>query len=123
MVKIYIHSDWSDVHAELDRLEGMPDEAITARLDAVLTAALVEAKVGTHVITGSLKNSGRENSETTGHRWEGTIEFGGPSPGFPHDPVKYAGYEKARGGSHDFMEPIYHYHEAFREALREGLEG
>lgn len=27
------------------------------------------------------------------------------------------------GGTHNFMEPVYHYHEAFREAVREGLEG
>lgn len=123
MVRINFHSNWDDVLSELDRLEGLPDEAAVARLDAVLTAGFLATKAITHVITGSLKNSGRESTSVHGHTWEGSITYGGPSPGFPHDPVKYAYYEQRRRGSHDFMAPVYELHEALREAVREGLQG
>lgn len=121
-IKITIHSDWSEIFDELDRIDGMPNDVMTARLDAVLEMAFLETKAITHVITGSLKNSGREDSDSNGHKWEGTITYGGPSPGFPHDPVRYAGYEQDRGGTHDMLHPAYLYYEAFREAVREGLE-
>lgn len=121
-MSIYIHSDWSSIDAELDRLEGMPDLPTQALLDAVLTSAFFATQAEVHIITGSLKGSGNAYSESDDAEWTGTVSYGGPSPGFPFDPVRYAAYEKARGGDHDFMHPFFAFHDRFTEAMRDGLE-
>lgn len=122
-VRIIINSDWDDILNELDRLEGMPDAAMHGRLDSVLRAAYFSTQAEVHVITGSLRGSGNAFSEEDNGSWEGTISYGGPSPGFPFNPVRYAHYERRRGGHHDFMAPVFEYHEVFVEAMRQGLQG
>lgn len=120
---IRINSDWSEVFDELTRLESMPDERMSGLLDGVLREAFYETQFVVHIETGSLRRSGKVTSDDGNHKWEGQITYGGSSNGAPHDPVRYAGYEQDRGGSHDFMRPLYHYHEAFKEAVVEGLRG
>jgi hypothetical protein len=128
-VYIQIHSDWSGIDAELDRLDRMPSEEMSGLLNAVLTSAFFATQAQVHVITGSLKGSGNASSEDSHSggveegQWTGTIQYGGPSPGFIHDPVNYAAYEQARHGSHDFMAPFYAFQDAFIEAMRVGLHG
>lgn len=105
---IRITSDWSDVHEELDRLLGLPDQKTRLLLDAVLEAAFLLTQASVHVQTSSLKWSGRKESDSDkiGSKWEGMIQYGGPSTGV-NNPVDYAIYEKAREpdehGVHDFF--------------------
>lgn len=121
-VGINIHSNWSDVLDELDRLEAMPDDRMKSHLDSVLLSAFLGTQAQVHIITGSLKGSGNAYSDTDNDaEWTGTIQYGGPSPGFKNDPVNYAAYEQNRDGSHDFMQSVYLYHARFQEAMREGL--
>lgn len=120
---IEIHSDWGEVHAELDRLEGMPDGPMKALLDGVLLSAFFATQEEVHVITGSLRGSGNASSDVDGDEWTGLVSYGGPSPGFPFNPVRYAEYERRRGGDHDFMHPFLAFHDRFGEAMRDGLEG
>lgn len=120
---IRLNGDWSEVYDELDRLEGMPDHAMRAVLDSVLLGAFFATQEDVHVITGSLRGSGNVKSEVDGDEWSGEVSYGGPSPGFPFDPVRYAAYEQRRGGDHDFMHPFLVFHDRFAEAMRDVLEG
>lgn len=123
-LRISIESDWDDVLNELDRLDALPGPDLGEHLNFVLLDLLATAKAETHVITGSLKNSGRAEIDTDNDKtWQGRIIFGGPSPGFPHDPVNYAGYERARGGEHDFLRSAFLFHDRFEETIRDGLQG
>jgi hypothetical protein len=80
----------------------------TAALEALLAAAFADTQMRTHIISGSLKASGKTETDFDGDVWSGKIEYGGilwktQAPGPPNDPVDYAIYEMARGGSHDFF--------------------
>ena len=94
---------------DLKRLSGPPGFKVVHALEGVLQAAFLETQAATHVITGSLKSSGRTSSDFTDEKvWEGEISYGGSlyravAPGPPNDPVDYAIYEMARGGAHDFF--------------------
>lgn len=76
-----------------------------------------------HVITGSLRASGRTSSDVTGGVWYGEITYGGPSSGYPNDPVDYADYERARGGEHDFLRNRHMAQSRFQEAIVHALRG
>jgi hypothetical protein len=95
--------DTSDVEAELERLERL-DSATLLRLEAVLAMSYAATQQAVHVITGSLKGSGRFSSSAHGNSWHGEIRYGGVSPGI-NNPVDYAEYEQRRGGAHDFIAP------------------
>lgn len=104
-----------------------PYEA-TVKLEGVLQAAFGETQAATHVITGSLKASGKTESDMHEDEWVGTIEYGGelwavPSPGPARDPVDYAIYEMARGGDHDFFGPLVAYEGKIEEILVEHFKG
>lgn len=128
-VRITFTSNWDDVFKELDRLETLPDGGANERLEKVLLDFLATAKAQTHVITGSLKNSGRAEIDLSQESvWSGEIIFGGPSPGAVHDPVDYAIYEYSRSGSkdgtpHNFLSSAYLYNDSFQEAILESLAG
>ncbi len=114
---IRIESDWTAIDAELDRLSELPTEKGKKILQGVLDLAFMTTQEAVHVETGSLKSSGKKEDHTEHalHNWEGTITYGGESPGV-NNPVDYAIYEKARGvhwmgpssakGDHDFMRPL-----------------
>ncbi len=89
---------------------------VVMALNGVLTAAYLDCEARAHVITGSLRASGRKDSDFDGHDWTGTITFGGPSTG-PNNPVDYAIYEMARGGSHDFFAGLPMYESSYEEAI------
>lgn len=101
---ITIHIDASDADAAMGRLERGPTPADLAHLDAHLLGVFAETQAVVHIITGSLKMSGRPEGHYRDHVWDGTISYGGPSAGV-HNPVTYALYEQRRGGAHDFMAP------------------
>lgn len=102
-MRIEVHSKL--VEAELERLEDGPGIRDLIRFEAVLAAQYTATQAAVHIDTTSLKNSGKQSSShnRTTDVWEGKITYGGPSR--PINPVDYAQYEQARGGSHDFMRP------------------
>lgn len=100
-----------------------PYEA-TVKLEALVQTAFAETQAATHIITGSLKASGKTETDMHDDEWVGTIEYGGalwktPAPGPANDPVDYAIYEMARGGDHDFFAPLHVYEGKVEEILVE----
>lgn len=105
--------------AEFDRL--LDTGRITGELEKVLTLQFQAGQAAVHVQTGSLRASEEIDSDYAAGRWAGVISFGGASPGFPNDPVVYAAYEAARGGSHDYSLQIIRLSGRYRTAMREHL--
>jgi hypothetical protein len=97
-----------------------PDFGTIGALEAVLRNQFVDTQVRVHVDTGSLKLSGKTYTTYDGKEWEGTIAYGGESPGGVHDPVTYAIYELARKGTHDFFRGVYG--EDFNEEYLKAME-
>lgn len=109
--------------ADLRELQVMPYKA-TVELEALLNAAFADTQARTHVLTGSLKASGKTDSDFDGDEWSGSITYGGelwrtPAPGPPNDPVVYAIYEMARGGEHDFFAGLPGFEDRVGDILNE----
>lgn len=105
-------------------LRGLLDMGATlGRLEQVLVQQFAATDAQVHVDTGSLRASGEVDSDYAAGRWQGQVSYGGPSPGFENDPVDYAGYERARGGLHDFMAPAFAIGRRYRAAVRAHFEG
>ena len=83
---------------------GDPPFKLIAQLEKQLAATFTATQAATHVITSSLKWSGKTSSDFDGKSWTGEISYGGPSTGV-NNPVDYALYEMARGGAHNFLAP------------------
>ena len=96
---------------------GGPGKETVVSLDAVLDSAFAETQTLVHVVTGSLKGSGRVSSSVSEAEWSGEITYGGPSPGFPHDPVRYAKEEFGRGLEHDALRNVDLVHADFEDAM------
>lgn len=97
-VRIYVDvSEWLDA---LDAHIGPGEESHVA-LNGVLASLFNEIRAKVHVVTGSLKASGRMNTDVSDDEWRGEITFGGPAPGMAHPYVTYAKEEFGRGGAHD----------------------
>jgi len=92
-------------------------------LDAVLELGFAQTQAVVHVETGSLKSSGNSSSKSDRltKRWEGEIQYGGPSTSI-NNPVDYAIYEKRRDGAHDFFAPLHLLHPLYVSAILRGLE-
>jgi hypothetical protein len=121
-VRVVVERD--EVDRELKRLEfEVPDYKGVAGLEAVLDVVFEETQASVHVVTGSLRASGRTSSDVREHVWSGDITYGGPSPGYPHDPVRYAVYEQRRGGAHDFLRNTHAMDDLFLAAVVEALRG
>jgi len=102
MIKIEKFSD--GIEDEVNRLaNGLSLEDI-AEFERVLTEQFRATQAAVHVITRSLKSSGKLSSDAGQTYWEGEISYGGPSQGI-HNPVDYAEYERERGLNHDFLRP------------------
>lgn len=106
---------------EFDRLTNMG--GAKAALEKILALQYAAGQAAVHVITGSLRASQEIGSTYTAGRWTGQVGFGGDSGGFENDPVRYAVYEAARGGSHDFTIPITRLTGRYRAAVRAHLRG
>jgi hypothetical protein len=119
---IRILADYRAMDAELDRISRMPDPRMVRLLDTALNVGFDVTQADVHILTGSLKASGKHDHETNQalHQWEGTIEYGGVSTGV-NNPVDYAIYEKRRGGAHDFTAGLALIDPLFRAAMRTGL--
>lgn len=105
MVNIRISSNYTAMDKMAARLDRVPTLKDKAYLDAVLETGFKMTQGAVHVITGSLKSSGKSSSHVRGKTWIGTISYGGVSLGV-NNPVTYAIYEKARDGDHDFFTPL-----------------
>ncbi len=113
---IIIHSDYSEVYRELDRLEAMPSPKMVTNLETALSFGLESTRAQVHVDTGALKASGKESSDVRPGRWEGKFSFGDKA-----QQVDYAIYERARGGAHDFFNGVHLLTSVFVEAIKNGL--
>jgi hypothetical protein len=100
-----MEADFSEWHRELDRLRS-PSVQTIAQLEIMLNNLFGLTQTDVHVITGSLRGSGKTETSYQGGVWEGKIGYGGGSPGYPKDPVEYANYEQARGPDHDFFKSM-----------------
>lgn len=119
---ITLQSDYSDLDAELDRLERLPDFKLKRQLDNVLDHGFKKTQAEVHIITGSLKSSGKKTSDIQGDEWVGEIRYGGPSKGI-NNPVDYAIYEKARDAEHDFFAGLPLLHLEYVAVIKKGLSG
>lgn len=119
---LHIDVDISEADHVFARFEHADEEALLG-LEVALATSFARTQEAVHVITGSLKNSGDVDSRTAGHTWIGSITYGGPSPGFPHDPVRYAAIERGRGGGHDFMRPARRLGHRVRQAVLDSIRG
>jgi len=122
MSYVYVEVDISDVEKELDRIIDGPGVADVVEFESVLASQFQITQQIVHIITGSLKGSGKISSVLEENKWEGQITYGGPSVGI-HNPVKYAHYEQERDGAHDFMEPIYSLDGRYGDAVEDWLKG
>lgn len=116
---IKIRSNWSEIERELDRLERAPVRA-KAYLDSVLATGFKATQGAVHVITGSLKSSGKKSSILWDDTWYGEISYGGISLGV-NNPVTYAIYEKARDEDHDFLWPLRNLDSSYIAAIMMAL--
>lgn len=123
MSYIYIEVDISDVEKELDRIIDGPNMADTVEFEAILATQFQMTQQTVHIITGSLRNSGKVSSILEPSKWEGKIVYGGLSAGAVHNPVEYAHYEQERDGAHDYMEPIYALDSRYGDAVESWLKG
>lgn len=104
------------------------DTRLQVKLLNALDATFDMTQELVHIITGSLRGSGRKEIEQTGAAtFRVAVIYGGPAPGFPNDPVDYAIFEMARGGSHDFMTPAvvateHEYPRAMADAVTEAFK-
>lgn len=127
--ELRITEDGEPIKHWIARLEGaQPSYKSTTMLEELLKAAFEETQARTHVITGSLKASGKTETDFGDDIWTGYIIYGGAlwktaTPGPPHDPVDYAIYEMARGGEHDFYSGLVGYEDRIGEIIDEGFPG
>lgn len=125
---MHIHADTSEVDGELRRLGDGPDIDDLLRFEFILDAQFKATQAAVHIITRSLKNSGKHDGEYRNNTWRGKISYGGPSltaagKGSTHNPVRYAQAERARGGDHDFILPAREMSPEYREAVLSFLRG
>lgn len=125
-VKGSVQHDFVD---SLQKWSKGPDFKTIGKLEAVLDSAFAATQAYVHIITGSLKLSGKVESDYDGATgiWTGEISYGGPS-GSVNDPVLYAVYEQHRSGvkagtGHDFMTPVPAHYPLIDKAVVGWLSG
>lgn len=111
------------IDTEVNRLAAGPTSADLLAFEIVLEDQFRATQAAVHVITRSLKGSGRSSFKMDNNSWEGEIRYGGPSPGFIHNPVDYAEFERERDGAHDFLAPAETLSDGYINAMEEFLRG
>lgn len=119
---IRIEAITNDIEDEINRLVDGPSVADYMKFESVLASQFQATQRAVHVITRSLKSSGKVASHFTDDRWEGVISYGGLSEGI-HNPVDYAEYERERDGDHDFLAPARNMGNLYINAMNEFLGG
>lgn len=145
---VRIEMDASDALREIHRLAGGPGLDDVHRFERVIIAQYQATQAVVHIITGSLRRSGKVDFDAgfTGHQWNGEVTYGGDAPGAVRGYVKYARYEQQRaiGGAnyrrargwlpgtniqgeantdHDFMWPVAGFEPDYLEAMLAFLRG
>ena len=120
MIRIETITD--GIEKEIDRLADGPTLKDILAFERVLAAQFAATQAKVHVITRSLKSSGKSASNYSQNKWEGTITYGGPSTGV-HNPVDYAEYERERDASHDFLSPAHTIESGYIQAMNEYFGG
>ena len=105
--------EWLDA---LDAHEGPGPETLFA-LSEVLAEGFAQSQARVHVVTGSLRGSGRTSQRRVEDGWEGEITYGGPAPGYAHPYVRYAREEFGRGEEHNALGNLDLLGEDFLNAL------
>lgn len=108
---------------ELDRLADGVRIEYMLHFEIALREQFRATQSAVHVITRSLKTSGRLSSTHSKDSWSGEITYGGLSEGSIHNPVDYAEYERERGGHHDFLAPAIALEEQYVKAMMTLLRG
>jgi len=132
--QIRIDVDTSEVDRDLLRVGEGPDMRHRRRFDATLTKQFQDTQLRVHVITGSLKASGRFRSNgRLGGGWEGTIVYGqwplasAPVPGPPRNPMHYARYEYEKPTDerydHNFFRGILDGDDGYVDTILDFLRG
>lgn len=116
--------------------KGVPTFRMLKGLQIVLEHAFLDTQEKAHVISGSLKASGKSSEDWDGEKWTANIEYGGPlittpipAPGYspsqtaPKDPVDYAIYEMARGGEHDWFRDLPLFEPFFEKVFDQFVDG
>lgn len=114
MATITLTGDITEADNHLSKVLGAVP-ALVREYELLLHNAFETTQSDVHVITGSLRGSGKVSSDVEENTWIGAITYGGDSPGFPHDPVTYADTERARGGDHDFFANVHLFGEQLNE--------
>lgn len=112
----------NEIEKEVNRLANGLQFKDLIKFEKVLIVQFAGTQAKVHVITGSLKLSGRVSSGAPNGNWEGSISYGGKSSGI-HNPVDYAEYEREREGRHDFLAPARDLDSKYIDAVMEFLEG
>ena len=112
----------NDIEKEVSRLAKGPQFDDMLRFERILISQFAATQSAVHVVTGSLKSSGRVASSHSDTKWEGTISYGGRSAGI-HNPVDYAEFERERDSSHDFLAPARNIETQYIQAMNEFLGG
>jgi|SRR6187402_676848 len=119
---IKIETITEGILSEVERLARGPQPADLFEFEIVLEEQFRATQQAVHVITRSLKSSGKADSKMNGHSWEGEITYGGQSFGV-HNPVDYAEFEREREGGHDFLAPAIGLSREYVAAMNKFLEG
>jgi hypothetical protein len=120
MIHIEVIND--EISREIDRLSDGPTLNDYLAFERVLASQYSATQTAVHVITGSLKLSGKIDSSFSQSSWKGEISYGGSSEGV-HNPVKYAEYERERDGAHDFLAPAKAMESSYIDAMNHFLGG
>jgi len=119
---IKIERTYAGIEAEVNRLADGPSSADLLAFEIVLEDQFRATQAAVHVITRSLKGSGRSEFKMDNNSWEGEISYGGPTTGI-NNPVDYAEYEREREGAHDFLAPAERLSSGYIRAMQEFFEG
>lgn len=119
---IKIQSLLEGIEREIDRLADGPTLKDLLEFESALATEFQFTQSAVHVITGSLKLSGKVSSEFSNNSWKGEISYGGPSSGI-HNPVDYAEIEREREGGHDFFRPLRGVSQSYVAAMESFLRG
>lgn len=119
---IKIESLQDEIDREIDRLAQGPTLKDLLEFETALATEFQATQSVVHVITGSLKLSGKVSSDFSNNTWKGEITYGGSSTGI-HNPVDYAEIERERDGGHDYFRPVKGLSAAYISAMQSFLGG
>ncbi len=108
---------------ELRRLEDGPVFTDYQKFSSTTLEQYERAMNDVHIITHSLKSSGKWKAEHNHDKFEGEVSFGGASPGSVYDPVRYAKEEQGKGEEHDFMRDLPYHGYGYIESILSFFKG